>query len=815
MATDLNVSLILRLVDKATAPARAALREWERQSGKMAAAGRAQVVMSGQQIAAAQERSQRMLGEAAAIAGTGYAMVQALQPAIKFEAQMAKVGAVSRASEGEMAQLTETARRLGRETPWSATQAAEGMQYLAMAGFKVTETVEAMPGMLDLASAGAIELGAAADIASNVLTGFGMKAGEMGRLGDVLTNTFTTSNTNLAMLGETMKYVSAPAASLGVDLETVSAMAGKLGDAGIQGSEAGTALRGVMLRLAAPGKDAAKVLENLQVSTRDANGDLRNMPDILADLDKAMSDYGTAAKAEMAKVLFETEAMAAGTILMGQAGSGALQAYIQSLNEVGSAARVATEINDNTAGALKTLASRAESLSISIGSTLLPILVEMVENLVPVIDGITAWAAANPELIKTIGWFAVGLLGMRAGLFALRFAFQPLLMAFWLFNGTLGAAVWAFGSVGGQISRFGRRLGWLGRLLPLVTGSVGFLLKAVWGLGQMAIAVASFAWPLLLTSLHGVLRVVATMAVSMLQLAKGALMLLGRAALALATGGMRVLASAIGFVGRALMIAGRAALANPLMLVLSLIAGMAYVIYQNWDGIVAYFQAKIDRVRAAFDQGLLNGVLKLLSEFNPFRLMYDAAEGLFKYLTGWSFADVTNALISAFTSIDFVKIGADMMQAIWEGFKSIIGAFGAWLSAKIASFMPDIKGMLGMGDTRGSRPAENYVNSSNEFAGVDGGRATGGPVRAGGIYRWHEEGHEMFSPSTDGTVINARRVKALAGGGKSAPSFHIGGITINAAAGQSPSDIAREVKRQLEQMARAQGAALHDGGSYA
>jgi phage-related tail protein len=151
----------------------------------------------------------------------GATLAAPVRVAMEFEQSMAKVGAVARASGEELTRLTATARQLGATTNWTASQVAEGMQFLAMAGFNTEQTIAAMPGMLSLASAGAIDLGAAADIASNILTGFNMRAEEMGRLGDVMTNTFTTSNTNLQMLGESMKYVAPVAAATGVSRPTV------------------------------------------------------------------------------------------------------------------------------------------------------------------------------------------------------------------------------------------------------------------------------------------------------------------------------------------------------------------------------------------------------------------------------------------------------------------------------------------------------------------------------------------------------------------------------------------------------------------
>jgi tape measure domain-containing protein len=285
------------------------------------------------------------------------------------------------------------------------------------------------------------------------------------------------------------------------------------------------------------------------------------------------------------------------------------------------------------------------------------------------------------------------------------------------------------------------------------------------------------------------------------------------------------------------------------------IAGLAYVIYDSWDGIVSYFTSKIDAVAAAFDTGLLNGVLKLLSEFNPFSLMYDAAEGLFtyitgwsfadaraaitsafgfdpftaiynaasrffEYVTGWSFADVTAAIVSAF-NIDFYAIGVKMITDLWNGAKAIIGQMAADLQAKLNSIAPSwmtsssAGGTAGIGGDSGYGGMGGAMDDSAAFAGPDGDRATGGPVRAGGIYRWQEEGEEFFSPRTDGSVINARGTRALraGGGGTRMTTVNLGGITINAGPSQSPMAIARAVRAELERMT-SQGFALHDGGAY-
>ena len=346
-------------------------------------------------------RDNAMYASAAGVA-LGAGLGAAIKTGMGFEKTMANVQAVSRASKEDMAKLKEQAMKLGEDTEWSASQAAEGMTYLSMAGFKTNQTLAAMPSMLSLATAGSIDLGRAADISSNILTGFGLSAEEMGRVSDTLVNTFTSSNTTLEMLGHTMKYAAPVAKNLGVSLETAAAMAGKLGDAGIQGEMAGTTLRAVMLRLSAPSKAGADAMAELGVKTTDAAGNMRQMPDILADLQKSMSKMSESQKAAYTKAIFETEAMSGAMVLMEQAGKGALQPYIEKLKESGTAAKTAKEKNNNLAGDLVSLQSKVESLGIKIYDTLMPSLRAFAQKAAEIAKRLIEWVSKNQATVKTI-----------------------------------------------------------------------------------------------------------------------------------------------------------------------------------------------------------------------------------------------------------------------------------------------------------------------------------------------------------------------------------------------------------------------------
>jgi len=333
-----------------------------------------------------------------------------------FSSQMSRVVAVSKASQKEMEALEAQARYYGKTTVWSGSQVAQGMEYLSMAGFKTKAIQATIPGMLNLASAGGIDLGRASDISSNILTGFGLEPKEMDMVGDVLTNTFTTSNTTLESLGNTMKYAAPVAKSLGASLEEAAAMAGKLGDAGIQGEMAGTTLRAVMLRLSAPSTKAAEALKDLGVKTSDAQGNMRRFPEILADLNKATANMSEAQRAAYIKTIFETEAMSGAMVLMEQAGSGALEKYVESLKKRGTAEETARKQTDNLTGDYKALTSAIESVNITIYKQLEPSIRWLTKTATQWIDAMEKWISQNPLVSKTLIFLSSAFAGIASSI---------------------------------------------------------------------------------------------------------------------------------------------------------------------------------------------------------------------------------------------------------------------------------------------------------------------------------------------------------------------------------------------------------------
>ncbi|MGB0503596.1 MAG: phage tail tape measure protein, partial [Thalassolituus sp.] len=378
--------------------------------------------MRAQEVNKAQRADLRgQLFDAVALGAT---VVAPVSIAVNFEQSIARLGAITRSGDDALLGLEQTARRLGETTQFSASEAASAMTFLGMAGFKTNEIISATPGMLNLAQAAGSDLAGTADIASNILSGFSLKADEMGRVGDVLSATFTTSNTTLQMLGDTLKYAAPVASSAGASIEQVAAMAGLLGNVGIQGSMAGTALRAAFLRLSAPPKVAADALANLGVEVKDLDGNLRSVPELLQELAQATEGLGSAERAEAIKQIFGSEASAGLTELLKQAGSGALDSYIQQLQQAkGTADTMAKKMSATTAGSLKRLGSALESVAISIGSLLLPTIAAGAQLFAGMASWVSGAAQEYPWLTKVIVGATVGLVALKVTAIAGAYAF--------------------------------------------------------------------------------------------------------------------------------------------------------------------------------------------------------------------------------------------------------------------------------------------------------------------------------------------------------------------------------------------------------
>lgn len=335
--------------------------------------------------------------------------VSATKTAAVFEAAMAKVGAISRANGTELELLTKKARELGETTQFTATQSAEAMSYLGMAGWDAKQIMAGMPGLLSLAAAGGTDLARTADIVSDNLTAFGLSAEKAGHMADVYATVITRTNTNVEMLGDTMKYAAPVAEAFGASMEETAALAGLMANSGIKASQAGTSLRAGFLRLAGPPKMAQKAMEQLGMSINDITAEQKeaalamaslgiNMSDtsgpkkmstILVELRNKTKDLGREEKLAAMKAIFGQEA-ATGWLAVLNSGDGTFEKLVTELeNSTGAADSLAKKMQDNAQGAMTRFNSALESTQISIGTAFLP-----------------AMATAAEAGAKFFGWLA-------------------------------------------------------------------------------------------------------------------------------------------------------------------------------------------------------------------------------------------------------------------------------------------------------------------------------------------------------------------------------------------------------------------------
>lgn len=296
-----------------------------------------------------------------AVAGMG---VAALKAGADFEAQMSRVKAISGATGSEFEKLKEQAIQLGADTSFSASEAAEGMENLAAAGFTTSEIMDAMPGLLDMAAASGESLANSSDIAASTLRGFGLAASEAGHVADVLAENANRTNSSVADTGEAMKYIAPLARAAGISLEETAAAIGIMANAGIQGSQAGTTLRGALSRLSKPTNVMQQAMDELGVSFYNSEGKMLSLADQVGMLKSAMEGMTDEQKNNYLVTLYGQEALS-GMLALINEGEGSLKSLTSAYEQCdGSAKEAAETMMDNLKGAVEELGGSAESLGI-------------------------------------------------------------------------------------------------------------------------------------------------------------------------------------------------------------------------------------------------------------------------------------------------------------------------------------------------------------------------------------------------------------------------------------------------------------------
>jgi len=354
-------------------------------------------------------------GQVAGLAG-GFAVASAVQAGatafVSFDksitAASAKFGIFDKESDSFKA-ISEKAKEIGATTQFSAGEAAEGLNFLAMAGFNAEQSVAAIGGVAQLAIASQTDLATATDIASDSLGAFGLMTKDnakltanLSRVNDVLAKTTTTSNTNMELMFETIKEAAPVVTAAGGSIEEFAALTGILANSGIKGSKAGTTIKNAFLRLQAPVPKAQEEISKLGLTLKNAQGDLLPMSDILGQISEKTAGMGKAQKAAALKTIFGMEAIAGINVLLKE-GQPAIEAYQSKIKGAGGTSKkMADFMSKGLGGVIASLSSAFESIAIAIGETFKGEIDATIKSLTEIARTSKAWIVENKDLIKTV-----------------------------------------------------------------------------------------------------------------------------------------------------------------------------------------------------------------------------------------------------------------------------------------------------------------------------------------------------------------------------------------------------------------------------
>ena len=408
MASNLKIKTIFSAIDKITAPIKKMQSKISAFSGK---SGRALNNFS-KQTRRSSSTLGGMLKTFALVTAVGIftrAIKNAIDVGKEFEKTIDSVSSkFDNLSPENLIAIEKAARQVGATTEFTATQAAEGLSFLALAGFTAEEAITSLPKVVDLATAANIDLASASDIATDSLSAFGMasddatvQAAKLENIMDVMLATTTKSNTNLEQLFDAVAKGGSTFVSAGQSMETFNALSGRLADSAIKGGEAGTALRNIMLRLSKPTGESAKVLKDLGVTTTDAEGNFRDITDIIADFETGLEGMGTAQRTAALTTVFGARSTNAFNILL-KAGSGNLKEFRTELeNSSGKTKEMAAIMRDNLNGQVKSLQSRFESIKIEAFNIMLPLITKIVAVITDLATKTNDFLMANNNLLSS------------------------------------------------------------------------------------------------------------------------------------------------------------------------------------------------------------------------------------------------------------------------------------------------------------------------------------------------------------------------------------------------------------------------------
>ena len=391
------------------------------------------------------------------------AATAAVKTAADFESAMSNVHAIMGDTYDDS--LTQFAQQLGATTAWSAQEVAQAMQYTGMAGWTAQENIDGLKGILDLASASGTDLALTSDIVTDAISAFGYTAADSALFADTMTAACTSANVSVETLGESYKYCGALAGTMGYELDQVTTALAVMGNNGIKGSQAGTALRSAISNLAAPTKQMKEGMDALGISLKNQDGSMKSFEEVIANVRTSFSGLGEAEQAAYAKQIFGKQAMA-GMLAIINTSAEEYDALAASIDGSGGAADKAAKTQlDNLNGQLTLLKSAVEGAAIAFGNRMLPYLKQAATWFQGLMDKINGLSDAQMDNI--IKW---------AGIAA---AAGPALMIFGKVVSFVGKGVQIFNKLGIAIKAAGGVMGLLTSPVMIVIGVIAALIAIV------------------------------------------------------------------------------------------------------------------------------------------------------------------------------------------------------------------------------------------------------------------------------------------------------------------------------------------------
>lgn len=384
-------------------------------------------------------------------AATGIAAV-AVKTAADFDSAMSNVAAISSATGNELEALRDKAKEMGSQTKFSASESADAMSYMAMAGWKTEDMLNGIEGVMQLAAASGEDLATTSDILTDGLTAFGLSAQESGRMADVMAAASSNANTNVTILGESYKYCASTAGAMGYSLEDVTESLGLMANAGVKGSQAGTTLKNAMINMAKPTDAMAAAMDAYNISITKSDGSMKSWNEVVANLRESLGSLSEAEQTAAVATIFGKEATA-GMLSVINAAPADIEKLNSAINSSsGVAEEMANTMNDNLNGQLTELKSQLEGLAISIGEILMPIVRDIVEHLRGFIEKLNGMDDGTKKTIVVVAMLTAALgpvlivIGQLITAVGTILTFAPTLVS------ALGAVKVAFAAIGGPVT---------------------------------------------------------------------------------------------------------------------------------------------------------------------------------------------------------------------------------------------------------------------------------------------------------------------------------------------------------------------------